>query len=181
MTDDNIINIIINDRSVKELTNIEASNLNRILTQLKLDGLIELNGSQYYEPYEQSITLTKFGEDFLYLNKTYSEYVYEKFRPMKNIFNIETLNANSAIIGNSGTNINITNNSPDNVIEALNNAIESIKHNQNMEQIFKAKLVDTYTELLLAIQTSKESKLPIFDNLISIATNIIGLLGVGES
>ncbi|CAH0998071.1 hypothetical protein EMA8858_04209 [Emticicia aquatica] len=48
-----------------------------------------------------------------------------------------------------------------------------------MELIFKGKLVDTYTELLSAIQTSKENKLPIFDNLLSIAANVASLLGTG--
>lgn len=181
MTDDDIISVIINDRSVKALTDIEPTYLNKILVQLKSDGFINLQGGSYDEPYQKSITLREIGEDFLYLNKSYSEYMSEKHPPMKTTFNIETLNANGAIIGNSGSNINVTNNSADSVIEALNNAIESIRHNQDMEQIFKAKLVDTYTELLSTIQASKESKLPIFDNLLSIATNMVGLLGFGES
>lgn len=176
MTDDDIISVIISDKSIKALTNTEPTNLNRILIQLESNGFINLHGSAYCEPYQKSISLTRLGANFLYLNKTYSEHMSEKKPCTKTIFNIGTLTANGSAFGNNNSNINISDHNVDGVIEALNNAIESIKHNQDMELIFKGKLVDTYTELLSVIQTSKESKLPLFDNLLSIATSMISLI-----
>ncbi|WP_238808870.1 hypothetical protein, partial [Emticicia aquatica] len=151
-----------------------------LVLELESNCLIKISGSPYREPREQTISLTKKGNDFKYLQKTYTEFINEKEKPLSNVFNIGNLNSTNTILGSHNSNINISHsNTSEEIISTLNNLIENISHNQDMELIFKGKLVDTYTELLSAIQTSKENKLPIFDNLLSIAANVASLLGTG--
>lgn len=64
------------------------------------------------------------------------------------------------------------------VLVQLENMIELIRHNSNMDNILKAKLIDMNEELQVLISQSDKSKLPIFDNLVSLAANFASLYGL---
>lgn len=72
---------------------------------------------------------------------------------------------------------NSTISSPEEVLFQLENMINLLSENQKLDIHFKAKLIDMNTELQSLIHTSKENKLPILDNIVSLAANFTSLFG----
>ncbi|WP_238808843.1 hypothetical protein, partial [Emticicia aquatica] len=71
MTKDEIVKIILADKSTIALSeSIDSSVLNELVLELESNCLIKISGSPYREPREQTISLTKKGNDFKYLQKT---------------------------------------------------------------------------------------------------------------
>jgi len=60
-------------------------------------------------------------------------------------------------------------------LEQLENMINLLKENQRMDGFLKERLVEINKKLYESIQVAKKDKLPIIDNLISIASNFVSV------
>ncbi len=65
--------------------------------------------------------------------------------------------------------------SPNEALIQLENMIHLINENQKLDFHFKEKLLNMNSELQSMINTSKENKLPILDNVVSLTSNFVSL------
>jgi predicted transcriptional regulator len=170
-----IFDVILNDINKQQMISVtkdDAQSLRDAIHRLDVEGLIyEKNQSNVY-------WLTKDGFKVLELGgfEKWREFITKPVNnPSKNINVFGNFSITDSKVNLLSDNSSI--NSPDEVLEQLGNMIELLRQNQSMDVHFKAKLIDMNEELQKMINISKESNLPIMDNLISIASNFSSLFG----
>lgn len=169
-----IFDVILNDINEQQMIAItmDAEYPREAIHRLEVEGLI-------YEKNQRNVYwLTKEGFKALELGG-FEQWCTYTAKPVNNTSKNFNVFGNFSIT-DSKVNLlsdNSSINTPDEVLDQLGNMIELLRQNQNMEVHFKAKLIDMNEELQRMINISKESNLPIMDNLLSIAASFSSLFG----